>query len=211
VLRLAGMLDSGLQRAINALVEQKPDLARVVVADDERITRLRFDIEEACVGLLATQQPAASDLRMVVAAMNIVSDLERMADHAAGIARMVPRVVGEIPSGWRVHIERMAETCTSMMRESLEAFVGRDADKARALAARDNRVDALYSQMFHELLGSLAQDAAGPSRTLALLFAAHSLERTGDRAMSIAERVVFLAGEEMMELNPEPWEASSLQ
>ena len=211
MLRLAGMLDSGLQRAINALVEQKPDLARVVVADDERITRLRFDVEEACVGLLATQQPAASDLRMVVAAMNIVSDLERMADHAAGIARMVPRVVGEIPSGWRVHIERMAETCTSMMRESLEAFVGRDADKARALAARDDRVDALCSQMFHELLGSLAQDAAGPSWTLSLLFAAHSLERTGDRAMSIAERVVFLAGEEMMELNPEPWEASSLQ
>ena len=194
VLRLAGMVDSGLQRAINALVEQKPDLARVVVADDERITRLRFDIEEACVGLLATQQPAASDLRMVVAAMNIVSDRERMADHAAGIARMVPRLVGEIPSGWRVHIERMAETCTSMMRESLEAFVGRDADKARALAARDDRVDALHSQMFHELLGSLAQDAAGPSWTLSLLFAAHSLERTGDRAMSIAERVVFLAG-----------------
>jgi phosphate transport system protein len=203
VLRLGEMVDVAIQQALRSLAERETTLARQVVSDDAAVNRLRFQTEEACLALIATQQPAAGDLRTVVAAMNIVSDLERMADHAAGIAEPLLKPLIDIP--------RMAEACRQMVRDSLEAFVRRDAEAARAIAGMDDTIDGLYHQVFRELLSFMVEDPGTTTRALYLLFAAHNLERIGDRATNIAERVVFMTSGEMRELNPEPRDTAHLE
>ena len=204
VLRMAHLLDAAISRSLEALAAQDARLAQEIVAGDAQINALRFGIEEACLALIATQQPAAGDLRAVIAAMNIVGDMERMADHAAGVARLVQTMGGEPLLKPLIDIPRMVEVCRSMLHESLQAFVERNPDKARQVAIQDNTIDALYKQIFRELLSFMVEDPATTSRALVLLFAAHNYERIGDRATNIAERVIFLASGEMRELNPEP-------
>ncbi|HET7009988.1 MAG TPA: phosphate signaling complex protein PhoU [Anaerolineales bacterium] len=204
VLRMGQMVDAAIEKALKSLSERDASLARAVVSEDAAVNQLRFKTEEACLALIATQQPAARDLRTVVAAMNIVSDLERMADHAAGIARIV-LMMGEEPLlKPLIDIPRMAEACRQMVRDSLEAFIERDADRAQVIAGMDDTVDGLYHQVFRELLSFMVEDPATTTRALYLLFVAHNLERIGDRATNIAERVVFMTSGEMRELNPEP-------
>jgi len=210
LLRLGARLDAAISRSIQALADRDVELARRIVAEDQEINQLRFQIEEACLTLIATQQPAAGDLRMVMAVTNMVSDLERMADHAAGIARTVPKMADQPLLKPLIDIPRMADTCRTMVREALEAFVAKDAEKARASAAHDDTIDALYNQVFRELLSYMVEDPKTTSRALYLLFAAHNLERIGDRATNIAERVVFMISGEMKELNPEPYDSSDL-
>jgi phosphate transport system protein len=211
LLRLGAKLDAAISRSIQALAERDVELARRIVEEDQEINQLRFQIEEACLTLIATQQPAAGDLRMVMAATNMVSDMERMADHAAGIARTVSKMADQPLLKPLIDIPRMADTCRTMVREVLEAFVARDAAKALASAAHDDTIDALYNQVFRELLSFMVEDPKTTSRALYLLFAAHNLERIGDRATNLAERVVFMISGEMKELNPEPYDSSELQ
>jgi phosphate transport system protein len=148
VLRMAHLLDAAISRSLEALAAQDARLAQEIVAGDAQINALRFGIEEACLALIATQQPAAGDLRAVIAAMNIVGDMERMADHAAGVARLVQTMGGEPLLKPLIDIPRMVEVCRSMLRESLQAFVERNPDKARQVAIQDNTIDALYKQIF---------------------------------------------------------------
>ena len=211
VLRLGELVDGAIQKAIQSLAARDTSLARSVVSEDAAINRLRFQTEEACLALIATQQPAAGDLRTVVAAMNIVSDLERMADHAAGIARIVLRMGDEPLLKPLIDIPRMAEACRQMLRDSLAAFVQRDAEQARSIAGMDDTIDGLYQQVFRELLSFMVEDPRTTTRALYLLFAAHNLERIGDRATNIAERVVFMTSGEMRELNPEPRDTAHLE
>jgi phosphate transport system protein len=208
---MGDMLMAAIDRSVVALREQDLGLAHQVASEDERLNGLRFDIEEACLSLIATQQPAAGDLRAVVAALNIVSDLERMGDHAAGIARTVLRIGGAPTLLPPADIERMAACCQSMLGETLEAFVARNAEGARRIAARDDEIDALYTRLFQELLAAMIADPGRTTEALHLLFIGHNLERIGDRVTNIAERVVFAAGGEMRELNPEPYEASDIE
>ena len=211
MLRMGEMVDGAIQASLRALAERDRGLAQQVVDGDAQINRLRFDIEEACLALMATQQPAAGDLRTVVAAMNVVGDLERMADHAAGIARIVLRMGDEPLLKPLIDIPRMAEVCRYMTRDALQAFVRRDGERARQIAAMDDQIDGLYQQVFRELLSFMVEDPKTTSRALFLLFAAHNLERIGDRATNIAERVLFLTSGVMRELNPEPRESHDLQ
>lgn len=211
LLRMGGLLDQAIQRALESLAHRDRALAQTVVDEDAQINRLRFEIEEACLRLIATQQPAASDLRVVMAATNIVGDMERMADHAAGVARIVLRMGDEPLLKPLVDLPRMADLCRAMIREALAAWVARDAVKARAVAARDDSIDALYNQIFRELLSFMVEDPRTTTRALHLLFVAHNFERIADRATNIAERVVFLTSGEMRELNPEPPGSSDLQ
>jgi len=204
VLRMSSWLDSAIQRALRALADRNADLARQVIADDAQINAQRFHIEEACIRLIATQQPTASDLRAIVAAMNIISDLERMADHAAGIARIVLRMGDEPLLKPLVDMPRMADICRDMTHAALDAYVARDADAAKRVAARDDEVDNLYNQIFRELLSFMVEDPRTTSRALYLLFAAHNLERIGDRVTNIAERVIFMESGEMHELSAGP-------
>lgn len=204
LLRLGSMLNTTISRALQSLASRDFALARQIVADDAEINALRFHIEEQCVHVIATQQPAASDLRATVAAMNIVGDLERMADHAAGIAKVVIKMGDEPLLKPLIDIPRMADECRNMTTRALDAYVARDTETARAVAARDDIIDELYQQIFRELLSYMLEDPHTVSRALYLLFAAHNLERIGDRAVNIAERVIFLASGEMKELNAGP-------
>ncbi|MBI5829356.1 MAG: phosphate signaling complex protein PhoU [Chloroflexi bacterium] len=204
LLRLGSMLDAAVSRAIQALANSDSALARHVVVDDGNINALRFKIEEACLRLIATQQPAARDLRTIVAAFSIVSDMERMADHAAGIAKTVIRMGNEplvIPLD---EIPHMAEECRAMLHTALDAYIRHDVDLARTLPKRDDVVDALYERLFHTVVTTIAETPGASTRALYLLFAAHNLERIGDRAVNIAERVIFVTSGEMKELNAGP-------
>jgi phosphate transport system protein len=157
---------------------------------------------------MATQQPAAGDLRSVVAAMSVVVDLERMGDHAAGIGRTVLRM-GDEPLLKLIDLPRMADLCREMLRAALKAFLARNSEAAQAIAERDEEIDALYQRIFRELLDVMVEDPGTTTRALYLLFSAHNLERIGDRITNIAERVVFMTSGVMRELNPEPpWSTS---
>jgi phosphate transport system protein len=211
MLRLGDRVDQAIADAMRCLEQRDFDLARQVVAGDAEINALRFQIEENCLRLIATQQPAAGDLRSVVAAMNIVVDLERMGDHAAGIGRVVLRMGDEPLLKPLIDMPRMAEVCRRMLRQALQAYVDRDADGALAIARQDDTIDGLYQQIFRELLTFMIEDPRTTTRALALLFSAHNLERIGDRVTNIVERIVFMTSGEMREVNPEPRDAAGLQ
>ena len=204
LLRMGGLLDAAIAKSLEALAKRDQDLARQIIADDAHVNTLRFHIEEACLALIATQQPAARDLRAVLAAMIIVSELERMGDYAAGIAKTVLRMGNEPLLKPLIDMPRMADECRAMLRRALDAYVAHDADMARAVAAQDDVIDNLYNQIFRELLSFIVEDPHTTTRALYLLFAAHNLERIGDRAVNISERVIFMTSGELKELNAGP-------
>jgi phosphate transport system protein len=204
LLRMGSLIDTAIGRAIGALAVRDARLAREIVADDAAINALRFHIEDNCLATIATQQPAAVDLRVIVATVILASELERMGDYAAGIAKTVLRMGDEQLLKPLVDMPRMAEEDRSMLRDALDAYVSRDADKARQVAARDDIVDNLYNQIFREILTYILEDPTCTTRALYLLFSAHNLERIGDRVVNIAERVIFMSSGEMRELNAGP-------
>jgi phosphate transport system protein len=201
ILKLGNLVDDAIARALTSLQDRDHLVAQQLIADDEHINQLRFDIEETCLVLIATQQPTAGDLRMVIAAMNIVVDLERMGDHAAGIAKTVIRMGDEPLLKPLIDIPRMAQLAREMLRSALDAFVKRDAEKARKAAAFDNDIDHLYRAIFDELVEIMAHKPEGVERATYLLWCAHNLERIGDRVTNISERVIFMTTGDMKELN----------
>ena len=211
LLRMGGLVDRAIERAMRSLERRDGRLAQEIVAGDAEVNALRFRIEEDCLTLIATQQPAAGDLRIVMATFSIVSDLERMADHAAGIARTVLRMGDEPLLKPLIDMPRMAEVCRQMLRESLQAFVDRDVEAAGRIARQDDVIDGLYQQVFRELLSFMVEDPRTTTRALYLLFSAHNLERIGDRITNIVERIIFMSSGEMRELNPEPPDAMQIE
>jgi len=201
LLRMGSLIDTAITRSMRCLAVRDTRLAREVVADDAQINALRFHIEEACLTTIATQQPTAGDLRLVIATVILCSELERMGDYAAGIAKTVLRMGDEPLLKPLIDLPRMAEIDRAMLQDALDAYVARDADQARAVAARDDAVDDLYNQIFREILSYILEDPACTTRALYLLFSAHNLERIGDRVVNIAERVIFMSSGEMRELN----------
>jgi phosphate transport system protein len=206
VLRLGSMVDTAIGRAMQALKERDQELAQRVIVEDEDINQLRFKIEEECVGLIARQQPAAHDLRFIVTAMNIVLELERMGDHADGMATIALRIGDEPPLKPLIDLPRMVQFSREMLRASLDAFMAEDAQKALAITQRDEEVDQLYNQIFRELITYMVEDPRTVTRAMYLLFCAHNVERIADRVTNICERVVFVATGEMEEI---PSEAST--
>jgi phosphate transport system protein len=201
MLVLANMVESAIDRGIQALRNRDVELARQIIADDLKINRKRYETEEKCLELMATQQPLASDLRTIVAVLYIIVDLERMGDHAEGIAKIALMLADEPPLKPYIDIPRMAQVAIGMLRGSLEAFKARDADRARAICDEDDEVDALYDQVDRELLTFMLQDPRTIQRATYLIWVAHNLERIADRATNICERVVYLVEGKTEELN----------
>jgi len=201
MLVIADMVETAIQRSLEALKGRDVELARQVIADDVKINQKRYDAEERCLELIATQQPLASDLRTIVAVLHIIVDLERMGDHAEGIAKLAVLLADEPPLKPYVDLPRMADIASQMMRESLEAFKHRDAEQARAIIDRDDEVDALYDQVYRELLTYMIGDPRTIERATHLIWVAHNLERIADRVTNICERVVFLVTGKIEELN----------
>jgi len=201
MLVMADMVETAIQRSLEALKGRDVELARQVIADDVKINQKRYDDEERCLELIATQQPLASDLRTIVAVLHMIVDLERMGDHAEGIAKIAVLLADEPPLKPYVDLPRMADIASEMLRESLEAFKHRDAARARAIIDRDDEVDVLYDQVYRELLTYMIGDPRTIERATHLIWVAHNLERIADRVTNICERVVFLVTGKIEELN----------
>lgn len=201
LLRMQKLVDQSIVRSLDSLEHRDQTVALQVIDDDIEINDLRFKIEEACLSLIATQQPAASDLRWVIAAMHMVVEMERMADHATGIAKTVIMMGDEPLLKPLIDIPRMAKLAREMLRESLEAHNERSAEKARRIAAKDDEMDGLYRAVFDELVEIMSKTPGSATRATYLLWCAHNLERIGDRVTNIAERVVFVNTGDMRELN----------
>ena len=200
ILRMGSLVERAIERSVQALKDRDPDLAQQVINDDAEINQLRYDIEEHCLELIATQQPAASDLRMVIAATHLAVELERMADHAAGTAEITRRIYQEPLLKPLIDLSIMAKVAQEMIHAALDAFVAFDADAAQKVAARDDEMDGLYQQVFRELLTYMLEDPRNISRATYLLWVAHNLERIGDRVTNVCERVIFMATGKLEEL-----------
>jgi phosphate transport system protein len=200
VLVLGSMVEKAIYRSMEALKNRDLELAKKVVADDSEIDRMRFDIEEKCIELIVTQQPVASDLRIIVAVLNIIIDLERIGDHAEGVGKITLMIGKEPPLKPLIDLPRMAQKTGDMLRRSLDAFVNRDAEAARHISKEDDEIDALYDQVFRELLTFMAEDSRTITRATRLIWVAHNLERSADRVTNICERVVFVVTGKMEEI-----------
>ena len=201
LMAMGSQVDAVIGRAVQSLANRDAALAREIIADDVLINQAQREIEEQCLILIATQQPLAGDLRTIMAISTIAYELERMADHAEGIAKITLRLAEEPLLKPLVDIPRMAELSRSMLREQLTAFANRDAEAARRLAELDEEVDRLYDQLFRELLIFMMNDPRTITRATYLLWVAHNLERIADRTTNIGERVVFLTTGLIEELN----------
>jgi phosphate transport system protein len=200
VLVLGSMVEKAIYRSMEALKNRDLELAKQVIADDSEIDRKRFDIEEKCIELIVTQQPVASDLRVIVAVLNIIIDLERIGDHAEGVGKITLMIGKEPPLKPLIDLPRMAQKTGDMLRRSLDAFVNRDAEAARQISKEDDEIDALYDQVFRELLTFMAEDSKTITRATRLIWVAHNLERSADRVTNICERVVFVVTGKMEEI-----------
>lgn len=198
---LAGNVAKAINRAVDALKRRDLDASRQVVLEDDYIDQLRFEIEERCVDLIATQQPMARDLRAIIALLHITVELERMGDYAEGIAK-ISLAIGDAPTlKPLIDIPRMADKATEMLRDSIDSLLSRDVVKANHVCQADDEVDELYDQVYRELLLFMIQDPRTIERATYLLWVAHDLERIADRATNIAERVIFLVTGKMLEIN----------
>ncbi len=201
MLLMGTMVTSAIERSIQALRERDPELARHVIADDIKINQRRYDIEHRCQELVAMQQPLAGDLRAIFSVLHIIVDLERMGDHAEGIAKIAIMLADEPPLKPYIDIPRMAQIATEMLIGSLEAFRDRDEPRARIIVDQDDEVDALYDQVYRELLTFMINDPKTIERATHLTWVAHNLERIADRVTNICERVVYLVSGKIEELN----------
>lgn len=199
ILVMGSMVEKAVNTSIKALKERDIDMAQKLIDDDEFINRKRFEIEEKCIRLIATQQPLAVDLRTIISVLNILTELERIGDYAAGIAKIVLMIGCEEHLKPLIDIPRMADKTVSMLQRSLDAFIKHDAAAAKKVIAEDDDVDNLYDQIFRELLTFMMEDPKTITRATRLVWVAHNLERSADRVTNICERIIYIVTGKMEE------------
>ncbi len=199
VVTLAEIVEKATLRAVDALKRRDLEESHQVIAGDDYIDQKRYEIEDRCVDLIATQQPMARDLRAIIALLHITVELERIGDYAEGIGKISVMMGEEPPLKPLVDIPRMAEKATQMLRSSMDSLVSRDVVMANQVLHDDDEVDELYDQVYRELLIFMLQDPRTIQRATYLLWTAHDLERIADRATNIAERVIFLVTGKLVE------------
>lgn len=192
LLLLGGETEAAVQRAMDALIRRDTELARKVLDDDDAIDRLEVEIDRLCVDTIVLRQPAARDLRVVIAIAKITPILERIADHACNIARAAIDLNDEPQLKPYVDLPRMAEIASAMLRSALDAFTSGDAESARNLIKRDDEIDDLYNRVFRDLIASMITNPTSAPRAARLLFVAKHLERIGDYVTDVCEQTVYM-------------------
>ena len=201
IIRMGQLTADAITGAVQSLAGQDVYLARQVIAADDEIDHLLIQIELASFKLLALQQPMARDLRFIGTGVKLVTDLERMADHATDIARITLKMAGEPLFRPLVDIPRMAELAQAMTREALIAYVEQDVPRAHAMIARDDEIDHLYKRIFDELMEIMQNNPDLVKQATHLLFVAMYLERIGDHATNLGEWTIYMVTGELAELN----------
>jgi phosphate transport system protein len=208
---LGNMVETAILDSTDSLKRQDLDAARAVVVNDRAINRKRYELESEALILIATQQPMAVDLRVLASVLEIATELERIGDYAKGISK-IALLIGEQPLVKPlIDLPRMADKAQSMLHRALDAFVRRDVEMARALPEEDTEIDALYNQVYRELLTFIMADPRVIDQATHLLWVAHNLERAADRVTNICERVVFTVTGKMEEMDGEGREDLGLE
>jgi len=193
VLQMGGVVEEQLARAVKAMVTADVELARQVVAGDATVNALEVEIDDECTRIVARRQPAASDLRLVMAVIRAINDLERIGDEVKRVAKMVDEVMeGTLEEDIRQEIEHMGNQVRTMLRQVLDAFARTDVKAAVAVARADKKVDMKYRAITRQLITYMAQDPRSIPTVLNVLWAARALERVGDRCQNLAEYVIYL-------------------
>jgi len=200
ILVLGSMVEEAILNTVEALKKRDIKAAEEILNADKLINTKRFDIENKLMVLIATQQPMAHDLRLLASSMEIISELERMGDYAKGIANINIRMGDEPLLKPLIDVPRMAQKGVDMLHRALTAFINEDIETAKALPIEDDEVDALYNQIYRELMTFVIQDPKTIERANWLLWVAHNLERVADRVTNICERTIFIATGEMSEI-----------
>lgn len=201
VLILGSMVEGALTDAIEVLKQRDMNGSQRLIQYDEKVNQKRFAIEEATLTLIATQQPIATDMRVLAAILEIITELERIGDYAKGIAVINLRLEGKSFLKPFSDIPLMADQATHMLRRALDAFVQRDMELAQVVAAEDDKIDDLYNKIYRNLVETMTQNTGTFDQATYLLWVAHNLERTGDRIVNICERIIFTVTGNMVEMN----------
>ena len=200
VLVLGSMVEQAILDSVEALKKRDIEAAKNILKADREINKKRFEIESQLMILIATQQPMAHDLRLLASSMEIISELERMGDYAKGIANINIRMGDQPLLKPLIDVPRMAQKGVDMLHRALTAFVNEDVEAAKGIPMEDDEVDALYNQVYRELMTFVISDAKTIERANWLLWVAHNLERVADRVTNICERTIFIATGEMAEI-----------
>jgi phosphate transport system protein len=201
MLTMAHAVENALTDAVAMLAQRDMEGARALIARDRAINQQRFDLEAQCLVVVATQQPMASDLRIVAAILFNVNELERIGDYAKGIAKINLRIPPEPLLQPLADLPRMAEITRAMLHSALDAFVRRDVALARAIPRQDDAVDALFEKVNQDLLQLIIADSRVTAQANLLMWAAHNLERAADRVTNLCERAIFTVTGEFVEMD----------
>jgi len=205
VLAMGGLVQTAIGRAIEALKKRDMNLAHQVIAEDAKVNDLRFNIEDKCIALSSAHLLPPGDMRIVVSILNIITELERVGDYAAGIGKIAIMIGDEPPLKPLIDIPRMGDITIEMIDKSLRSFLTRDVQLAKQVISLDSVVDSLYDQVFRELLTFMMTDPKTINRATRLIWVAHNLERAADRATNICERVIFTVTGKMEEVGSEKY------
>jgi phosphate transport system protein len=190
--KMANQVEEAVGKATQAFAQRNDGLAKQVIDEDHQIDEWERNIEAQCATLIGTQQPVASDLRLIVAALSIANDLERMGDYAAHLATVATKLSKEIVVQTREEISSMTDISITMIRDAAKAFLAQDVELAREVEKRDDQVDGLYAQLFQELLTDMSEQRSHVQEATALLFCSKYLERLADHATNICDEVIYV-------------------
>lgn len=201
VLRMGSMVENVINLSVIALKNQDLELAKKVYDEDDKIDAIELEIEQECMTLLALQSPLARDLRTIATALKIITDLERMGDHAVNIAKITLEIGKDKLIKPLVDIPKMAVMCQEMVRLSLDAFVKEDVELAEKVARMDQAVDDIYEVILNDVLAIIANDRESTHQATRLIFVARFLERVADHSTNICERLIYMVTGELKEIN----------
>jgi phosphate transport system protein len=201
VLVLGSMAEKAIMDSLQALRDGDVNSSRKIIEDDAKVNKKRFEIEDRTIFVIASQQPMATDLRVLASVLYIITDIERIADHAEGIAR-INLLLGDEPLPRRLgYIPPMADRALAMLRDSLKAYIEHDVEAARRICDADDEVDRLQDAVYEDSIKAMIADPSTIQRNTYIIWTAHNLERIADRCTNICERVIYLVTGRMEEIN----------